>query len=276
MTNDWVPPRPINTSKPSSARIYDHLLGGKDNYAVDREAAEQMLKVFPQAREIAQANRRFLVRAVRYCAEQGIDQFVDIGTGFPTSPNVPEVAREIRPEARVVGVDNDPVVLSHHRALVTNDIGMATIEGDVRDPLRIIINPELNMVIDLNRPVAVLLVAILHFVRDEESPATVINRLMQHTAPGSYLVISSGTSDGSSDELLALAGKIYQNATAPVTFRPESQIRSWFDPFHLVAPGLVDVRDWRPDSEEPRTSQRIVGGVAYQTGWIDSYEKLSG
>ncbi|MGH3329274.1 MAG: SAM-dependent methyltransferase [Streptomycetales bacterium] len=261
--------RVIDTTKPSAARMYDYFLGGKDNYAVDREAAEQVLEVFPQARQLALANRRFLVRAVRYCAERGIDQFIDIGTGIPTLPNVPDVARKIQPHARVVGVDNDPIVLSHHRALIATDSGVGTVEGDVRRPDEVLGHPDLTTLIDLNRPVAVLLVALLHFVPDEDDPAGIVRGLAQHTAPGSYLVITAATSTDAPAATVKGVETVYQDATAPVIFRPEQQIRTWFHPFHLVAPGLVDVQGWRPDATERPTRLRIVGGVAYQKSWIE-------
>ncbi|MGH3329243.1 MAG: SAM-dependent methyltransferase [Streptomycetales bacterium] len=164
-------PRRIDTCRPSTARMYDYWLGGKDNYLVDRGAAAKVQEVFPDVRRLAWANRAFLVRAVRYLAEQGVDQFIDIGTGLPTPPNVPEIAREINPGARAVGVDNDPIVLAHNRALVAVDDGILTVDGDVRHPGQILADPELNALIDLDRPVAVLLVAILHFVTDDEDPA---------------------------------------------------------------------------------------------------------
>ncbi len=221
------------------------------------------------------ANRQFLVRTVRYCAEQGIDQFVDIGTGLPTPPNVPEVARAMHPKARVVGVDNDPTVLVHNRALVAVDENTATIEGDVRDPDQILDNPELRALIDLDRPVAVLLVAVLHFVRDEEDPARIVARIAERLAPGSSVVFSVGTSTGIPTEALAQAEKIYRRATAPVIVRPEEQILSWFDPLRLVEPEMVNIVDWRPHLQEwlpspgplvwppdLRTSIRNVGGVA--------------
>ncbi|MGH3326774.1 MAG: SAM-dependent methyltransferase [Streptomycetales bacterium] len=275
MSTDSPPGRRIDTTKPSPARIYDYGLGGKNNYAVDREAAEQGLKVFPEGRQLALANRQFLVRAVRYLAEQGIDQFIDIGTGLPTPPNVPQVAREINPRARVVGVDNDPTVLVHNRALVAVDDGVTTVDGDVRDPDQILDDPELRALIDLDRPVAVLLVALLHFVQDEEDPAGIVARLAERIVPGSYVVISATTSTGAPAEVLDKFEQIYRKSTSPVVIRPEGQIRSWFDPLDLVDPGMVDIVDWRPALQELppspgplvwpqdlRTSIRIVGGVA--------------
>ncbi|MGH3327730.1 MAG: SAM-dependent methyltransferase [Streptomycetales bacterium] len=266
MTGEGPLTRRIDTSRPSTARMYDYWLGGKDNYAVDREAADEVQEVFPQIRHLALANRRFLVRAVRYCAGQGVDQFIDIGTGLPTYPNVPDVARKINPGARAVGVDNDPVVLVHNRALVAVDEGILAVEGDVRDPDRILADPELNRLIDLQRPVAVLLVAILHFVRDEEDPAGIVAHFAERMAPGSYVVIAAATSTGASEETLAQIQSIYARATSPAVFRPEHEIRTWFDPLRLVHPGLVDVQRWRPEACEQGTRVRILGGVAHKPG----------
>ncbi|MGH3344452.1 MAG: SAM-dependent methyltransferase [Carbonactinosporaceae bacterium] len=274
MNPEWTPPRAINTSKPSPARIYDYILGGKDNYEVDRAAAGTLLAAFPGMKPTLVANRKFLVRAVRYVAEQGIDQFIDIGAGIPTSPNVPEVARAINPQTSVVGVDNDPLVLAHNRALVTVDAGTDTIEGDVRNPHQIFADIQQTKLIDLNRPVAVLLVAILHFVRDEDDPARIIRKLMQHTAPGSYLIVSVATSDGTAPEVVEQLEKVYENATEPLRIRSEREILPWFGSFTFVDPGLVDVHSWRPDTAESKSKHAVGGlaGVALQTDWVDEYE----
>ncbi|MGH3344393.1 MAG: SAM-dependent methyltransferase [Carbonactinosporaceae bacterium] len=275
MSAERSPERRVDTSRPSPARIYDYALGGKDNYAVDREAAQKVREVFPEAFHVPLANRLFLVRAVRYCAEQGIDQFIDIGTGLPTPPNVPEIARKVHPHARVVGVDNDPIVLNHNRALVAVGEGLTTIEGDVRDPDQILDNPELRALIDLDRPVVVLLVAILHFIRDEADPGGIVARLAERIRPGSYVAISTTTSTGAPAELLDRIEQVYANATARMIPRPEEQIHTWFDPLSLVEPGVVDLVDWRPQLQEwvpspgplmwpqdLRTDFRMVGGVA--------------
>ncbi|MGH3342550.1 MAG: SAM-dependent methyltransferase [Carbonactinosporaceae bacterium] len=264
MGADWSLTRPTDTNTPSTARIYDYLLGGTDNYEVDREAAKRALEAMPQLRDIMRANRRFMVRAVRYVAGQGIDQFIDIGTGLPTSPSVPEVARAITPHARVVGVDHDPIVLTRHRGLVAVDSGITTIEGDVRHPDRIFADIEHSKLIDLDRPVAVLLMAVMHFVTDDEDPAGIIRALMEHTAPGSYLVVSVAASEGSHPLAVEGLEQVYQGVSAPLTMRPKEHIRAWFDPFHLVEPGLVDIRDWRPDGAEPRFSELPLGCVAYR------------
>jgi S-adenosyl methyltransferase len=157
-------------SVPNPSRMYDYLLGGKDNFPADREAANRVIAAYPEARALARANRRFLTRAVWFLAEHGISQYIDLGTGLPTSPNVHQVARQVRPDARVVYVDNDPVVTCHGQALCATNDGVAVIDGDIRDPRSILADPELTAVIDFAEPVAILCVAVLHFIRDEENP----------------------------------------------------------------------------------------------------------
>ncbi|MGH3329273.1 MAG: SAM-dependent methyltransferase [Streptomycetales bacterium] len=251
MSTEWDPARSIDTSKASHARIYDYFLGGKDNYAVDRKAAEQILKVSPEARQLAVANRQFVVRAVRYLAERGVDQFIDIGAGLPTAPDVSEVAREIHPQARVVSVDNDPIVLVHNRALVTIDEGLATINGDVRDPDQILDNPELAALIDFDRPVAVLLVAVLHFVADEDDPAGVVARIVERLARGSFVVIAAATTTGVAVETFKGVAQAFRNSTTkPAVARSADEIESWFNGLRLVEPGVVDIVDWRPQLQE--------------------------
>ncbi|MGH3342668.1 MAG: SAM-dependent methyltransferase [Carbonactinosporaceae bacterium] len=275
MSADGPPGPRIDTTKPSPARMYDYWLGGKDNLAVDREAGDKVEAANPEVRQLVVANRQFLVRAVRFLAEEGIDQFIDIGTGLPTSPNVPEVARAVHPQARVVGVDNDPIVIVHSRALVSVNEGLTTIEGDLREPDQILDNPELRALIDLDRPVAVLVSAVLHFIRDEEDPAGIVARIAEHLAPGSYVMISSVTSTGIPSEILERIEQVYRRSTSPAVARPEDQILAWFDRLNMVDPGVVDVVDWRPYLQEflpapgllvwpqdLRTTYRIVGGVA--------------
>ncbi len=160
----WQVSAGIDTSTPNHARVYDYVLGGKDNFAVDREAAKKVLAVAPDTRRLARANRAFLVRTVRFVAESGIRQFIDLGTGIPTSPNVHQVARGVDASARVVYVDNDPIVVEHNHALLASDEGVVTIEADIRRPAEILGNPELEMLIDFDEPVAVLMVAVLHLV----------------------------------------------------------------------------------------------------------------
>jgi SAM-dependent methyltransferase len=251
---DWLPPE-INTDVAHPARVYDYWLGGKDNFPADRALAEHIMQAIPTMRAMAQANRAFLVRAVRYLAgEAGIRQFLDIGTGIPTSPNVHEVAQAVAPDGRVVYVDNDPIVLAHARALLTSqDVGeTAFILGDLRQPRAIVDHPTLGATLDLTEPVALLLVAVLMYFRDGEDPnpygmvATLLDRLPS----GSYLAVSHPTADFDPQ---AMAGAVAAAEQAGVTLVPRSraETEAFFAGLELVEPGVVPVLAWRPDDQPP-------------------------
>ncbi|GLX06652.1 SAM-dependent methyltransferase [Microbispora sp. NBRC 16548] len=229
---------------PNVARMYDYFLGGKENFEVDRECAEALIARVPQTREIARANRAFLGRAVRFLgSEAGIDQFLDIGAGLPTQNNVHEVAQRLNPSARVVYVDNDEIVLTHARAILATDKRTRVIVGDVRQPDGILTHSDMCTLLDLSQPIAVLLVAVLHFIPDHEDPYGAIRRLVEAMAPGSYLVISHV-------ELrphLERGAKEYERANAPAVLRSVKEIARFFEGLDLVPPGLVNVRRWRPD-----------------------------
>lgn len=254
---DWQP-RGVDNTTPSTARMYDYYLGGKDNYPVDREAADKVVAEHPQQRQLARNNRAFLVRAVRSIAQDGIAQFVDVGTGIPTSPSVHEVAREVHPGARVVYVDNDPVVLAHNRALLNPDDGVTTIDGDMRDPEGILGNRELQHLIDFDHPVGVLFVSVFHFVPGDE-PQRIVSRFRDAMAPGSYLAASVGTSEGLSEEDIARISGGYSSAAVSTIARPREQIEELFAGSDLLEPGLVDVSQWR--AAEPQTHVKILAGV---------------
>jgi hypothetical protein len=239
-------PVDIDPTVPSPARMYDYYLGGKDNYAADREAAEQALSAVPHGRQIALANRKFLARAVVLMADHGIRQFIDLGTGIPTSPNVHELARSVQPAARVLYVDNDPVVTAHNRALLAKDGGIVAIDGDIRDPHGILASPERQQLIDLHQPVGILFVAVLHFVTDADDPYGVVETFKQAMAKGSFLALSHIVSDGTGPEVIAGVQEVYAKASAPAVFRTEAEIRRFFEGFDLERPGLVDVADWFP------------------------------
>lgn len=245
-------------SKPSPARMYDYYLGGKDNYDVDREAAEQVIAQHPQQRQLALNNRAFLVRAVECLTEAGITQFIDIGTGIPTSPNVHEVARQTYPDARVVYVDDDPIVLAHNRALLETDDKVTTIEGDMRNPRGVLTSPELNHLIDFTEPVAVMLVSVLHFVPRGET-AHIVSTFRNAMVAGSYLAASMGTSEGLTQEELNAIHGAYANATGSSTFRSRQEIEELFAGLDLLQPGLADVSQWR--ANEPETHIKILAGV---------------
>ena len=252
----------IDTSIAHPARIYDYLLGGKDNFPADRAAAERVLATVPKAREMARANRAFLQRTVRFLAgEAGIRQFLDIGTGIPTQGNVHEVARQVAPDARVVYVDNDRVVHAHANALLAGDQTIAVL-ADLRAPDAILGDPQVRQLIDFDRPVALLLVAILHFIRDEEDPPEIVARFHAAMAPGSYLVISHATGDFD-PVAAAAAAQAYDKAAAPMVLRSHPEVARLFDGFALVDPGLVQVSHWRPDPGDAASHQQVwaYGGI---------------
>lgn len=245
---------------PSAARMYDYFLGGKDNFAADREAAERVIAAYPEAPKVARANRRFVTRAVWHLAEHGIRQYVDLGSGLPTSPNVHEIARQVRPDARVVYVDNDPVVTSHYKARCAGK-DVAVIDGDIRFPQEILTDRGFADLIDFSMPVAFLCAAVLHFIRDEDSPNDIVAALRWRMAPGSYLVISHAAADDASEDVLSAIGDVYDEATVPAVPRSSVDIQAFFDDLELVEPGLVDASQWRSDMREKATKVRLLAGV---------------
>lgn len=256
--------------------MYDYFLGGKDHFEADRKAAEKVIAAYPETRTVARANRRFLTRAVWYLAEHGIGQYVDLGSGMPTSPTVHEIARQVRPEARVVYVDNDPVVASHCRFVCDGDRGLGFIEGDIRAPQDILTELQLSGTIDLSKPVAFLFAAVLHFVPDKDEPKGIVSAFRWRMAPGSYLVISHGAADNASRNVLSKIADVYQGATAPAVPRTAREIREFFSGLDLVEPGLVDVARWRSDMKEKATKIRLLAGVGRKPGnlpmaWPDDH-----
>jgi O-methyltransferase involved in polyketide biosynthesis len=245
-------PEGVDASRPSIARIYDYLLYGKDNFTVDRAAAEKLMESRLDPRRMALANRGFLVRAVRFLARQGIAQYLDLGSGLPTSPSVHEVARDSVPGARVVYVDHDPIVVAHNDALLATRDGVITIRGDVRDPDAVLGHPALAACLDFTQPVAVLLMSVLHFISHDEGAPRIIARFRERMAPGSYLALSVGTSDGADPEMLAEATHTYAGARMPFTLRSRAQIMELLDGFELVEPGLVSLPQWRPEFNTDR------------------------
>jgi hypothetical protein len=242
---DWVPPA-IDPSKPSVARMYDYLLGGKDNFAVDRQAAEEVEKAAPDARLVALANREFLIDAVQTMAGAGIRQFIDLGTGIPTSPNVHEVARRFDPDARVVYVDHDPIVLVHSRALLAKHEGVLAVHHDLRQPTTILDDPQVRDLIDLSQPVGLLFVAVLHFVRQDIAPE-ILAQYRKMLVHGSYTAISAACREDLDPALVRRLETIYADTNAPIVFRTRAQVEQLFDGFEPVEPGLVRLATWRED-----------------------------
>jgi S-adenosyl methyltransferase len=244
---------PFDTTVAHQARVYDYLLGGKDNYAADRAVAEATLKVNPDLAPSAHANRAFLGRAIRYLAEEaGIRQFLDIGTGIPTAGNTHQVAQAIAPESRVVYVDYDPIVLAHARALLTSHQAGATeyIDSDLRDTQTIL--DQAARLLDFSKPVAVTLISILHAIPDDDDPYAIVARLLDAVPSGSYLAISHMGSDLMASEALQEMNEVWKRQSQQqYTPRNRDQMARFFDGTDLVEPGLVRVEEWRP---QPGTS----------------------
>ncbi|GIH82433.1 SAM-dependent methyltransferase [Planobispora rosea] len=250
---------------PNVARMYDYYLGGKDNFPADREAAEQALAVVPEIRHSVRSNRAFLGRAVEFLVEQGIDQFIDIGAGLPTQNNVHQVASG----ARVVYVDNDPTVLVHGRAILGKNRNVSIVTGDLRRPREILDHPDLRAAIDFERPVAILLLAILHFIPDADGPADIIAELRSAMAPGSYLAMSHVVTDARPEAADGVT-KAYNRASSPFVPRTSKEVIRLFDGFDLVDPGIVNLPEWRPRPGDAVPYRNIgdyfLGGVGLVTG----------
>jgi len=248
---EWPPM--VDTTVAHPARRYDYWLGGKDNFAADRESGDAIAAAFPTVRTAVIENRRFVRRAVAFLAgHAGIQQFLDIGTGIPTSPNVHEIAQAIAPASRVVYVDNDPIVLAHARALLTSSPEGATayIYADLRDPGKILTDPRLRDTLDFSRPVALMLAAILHFIPDGADPYGIVARLAGALPEGSYLVLSHATNDFLTPQEVA---EIVAGRYGPFYARSEAEFARFFEGFELVPPGIVSVAQWRADAEpQPR------------------------
>jgi hypothetical protein len=258
-----VPPK-IDTSTANVARMYDYYLGGKDNFEADRVAAEQVLVQMPGQRQSALENRRFLRRAVGFLtAEAGIDQFLDIGVGLPTQGAVHEVAHEINPRSRVAYVDYDPVVVAHGNALLATPDQSVVVAEDIRRPRELLANPVIRGQLDFDRPVAVLVLAIFHFVPDEDDPAAICACLREALAPGSYLVLTHVCRELLPDKAAAARAKdVYQAAGQPIEARSSDDIRGLFGDFELVEPGLVPKHAWRSGAAADDPSDISLGGVA--------------
>jgi hypothetical protein len=261
-------PLGIDLSRPHPARVYDYALGGKNHFAADREIAEKVFASWPSVRTVARENRAFLGRAVRYLArEAGIRQFLDIGTGLPTVDNVHEVAQSVAPSARIVYVDNDPLVLAHARALLTSapEGRTAYIHADLRDPGAILSDPATREVLDFSQPIALMLVAIMHFIPDEEKPAEIIATLLDALPPGSYLAASHATAEHNPDGP-TVGQDAYRETGIPFQLRDSDEFaRLAFPGLELVPPGVVLVSEWRPEDTGPRPKPSEVncyGGVA--------------
>jgi hypothetical protein len=253
----------FDTSVAHIARVYDYLLGGKDNYEADRKAGDAAIEAYPHTVSSVRANRAFLTRVVRFLAgEAGIRQFLDIGTGIPTAGNTHEVAQSVAPEARVLYVDYDPIVLAHARALMTSHPAGATdyLDADLRDTAKIL--DRAAATVDFTRPVALMLIGILHFIDDAEQPYDIVSRLLSALPPGSYLVISHMASDISAAQVAEAKARLDQMMYQQGYYRTQAEVVRFFDALDLVEPGVVPIQKWRPDSEtEANRAAVLWGGV---------------
>ncbi|GLW12951.1 hypothetical protein Misp01_80790 [Microtetraspora sp. NBRC 13810] len=255
----------VNTSVPNIARINDYLLGGKDNFAADREAAEKLLAIAPEVRDIAREGQEFRRRVVRHLVGEGVTQFVTMGPGLPNRSNVHEIAQSLAPESRVVYVESDTIVLSHARALLATDPRTKVVEGGVMRPAELLADPAVRGLIDLDRPFAVMLLGVLQYIPDEDGPDKAVAHLRDALPEGGHLVISHVAFDAR-PELAQPIADLYRailNRGGDAT-RTRPQIQQFFDGLEMVEPGLVYVRDWRPDVPPHERAEKtwMVGGVA--------------
>jgi S-adenosyl methyltransferase len=260
---DWVP-EGIDMTVPNAARMYDYALGGYHNFAIDREFVERAERAIPGASLVAHANRAFLGRAVRWLAGAGIRQFLDIGSGIPTLGNVHEVAEQAAPGSRVVYVDIDPVAVAHSRAILAGHPTVRVLEADVRHPADIIGHPEVTELLDFSEPVAVLLLAVLHFVPDADDPGSIVAQLRDGMVRGSHVVLSHGSPVPALEGELDSLQQLYQRTPTPLHLRTREQIARLLAGFDLVKPGIVPITDWHPDlqdgEEEPQPGMLAAVG----------------
>jgi hypothetical protein len=252
----------VDVSVASSARVYDCLLGGKDNYEADRKLAAQLTQLMPDLPIMFRAQRDLMGRIVRRLGQDhGVRQFLDIGTGIPTSPNVHEIAQTIDATSRVVYVDNDPMVMAHARALMRGTAEGRTcfLAGDVRDPEGILDHPDLGRTLDTTKPIGVLLIGIVHHIRDEEHPYDVVRRIADWLPAGSYIAISTPSADFDPDKMNALA-RIGERSGLPVVPRSRTELAAFFDGLELLPPGVVPLLAWQPDTE-PEDVNAVHGWV---------------
>lgn len=262
---------------PNVARIYDYYLGGRENFQVDRTAAEELARIAPGANDAARDNRAFMHRVVRFLADQGISQFLDIGSGMPGMPGMPgatsvlDVARRVNPDARVAYVDYDPVVVSHGLALLAKPDQAIMVRADLRDPEMLVGHPSIRGHLDFRQPIGVLLLAVMHFVSDHDDPAGITAILRDALAPGSYLAIGHVTRDHLPRAMVSSGIAMFARTSASIWPRTMSHIRRLFDGLDLVDPGLVPLHIWRPDLDEPpaREITFLLGGVARKHSSLD-------
>jgi hypothetical protein len=244
---DWAP-ETIDIERPSAARMYDYFLGGSHNFAIDREAARQVIAAMPEVPLRAQANRAFLRRSVRFLVDAGVRQFLDIGSGIPTVGNVHEIAQQAAPESRVVYVDRDPVAVAHSQELLAGDDRASVVQADLRDPAPITDHPTVRGLLDFDQPIGLLIVAVLHFMPDEYRPYRAVATIRDALPAGSYLALSHANVESVSAGQQVAGQQVYQRSDSTFVSRGTAEVARFFDGFTLVEPGLVWVPLWRPDS----------------------------
>lgn len=247
---NWAP-GDIDLERPSVARVYDYWLGGAHNFAVDRAVAQKTLETMPDLRNVVLNHRAFLRRAVRYLLGQGVRQFLDLGSGIPTVGNVHEIAQAADPDAKVVYVDLDPVAVAHSRSLLNGNDRVRVLQADVREPASVLTSPEVVGLLDFDEPIAVLMIALLHFVSDEDKPGVVISSFRDRLAPGSFLAVShAGYELAEETPEFREARKVYDQGVMRMTFRNKAELTRLFDGFELVEPGVVRLPAWHPESPD--------------------------
>jgi O-methyltransferase involved in polyketide biosynthesis len=259
----------VDVDRPSSARIYDYFLGGAHNFEVDRKAADELAQVHPAIARAMRANRSYLRRAVSYLAEAGIDQFLDLGSGIPTVGNVHEIAQRINPQAKVVYVDIEPIAVTHSNTILAGNERAVAVLADLCDPAAVLADPDVQALLDLSRPVALICAGVLQYISDEENPAGVIAGYRDRLAPGSYVAMSHPSMDDLTPERSAGATavtSVYERTPTPFTFRTQETFESYFSGFDLVEPGVVRLWRWGavPDEVENDLEGQVSGlaGVA--------------
>ncbi|SRR6266498_315946 len=262
--SDWVPDE-VLLDRPNVARMWDYFLGGGHNFAIDRQAAEQAIGLYPDLPLVAQVTRAFLGRAVRFALSQGVDQFLDIGSGIPTANSVHEIAQRITPGARVAYVDIDPVAVAHSKAILGATANTIAVRADARRPHEIVQHPEVRAALDWDRPIAALAIALLHFVPDDEEAASILRVVRDAMPSGSYFALTHATADAVDRARADEGEQLYSRTSAQLHFRTREQVAGLFEGFELVEPGLVLLPVWRPETDhdllldQPERSANYAG-----------------
>ncbi|MFE9396631.1 SAM-dependent methyltransferase [Streptomyces flavidovirens] len=259
----WAP-QGIDLTVPSVSRIYDFYLGGSHNFEADREAARKAMEFMPGLPKIMQANRAFMRRAVRFASDEGITQFLDIGSGIPTFGNVHEVAQAANPEARVAYVDHDPVAVAHSRAVLAGNDRAGIAAADLRKPHDILSSPVVGGLIDFDRPVALLLVAVLHFIEDADDPRCAVDTLRDALAPGSLVILTHASYEGVPlpEERVGGTVEVYKSIKNPLVMRTREEVARFFEGYEMVEPGLVPLAEWRPETPLSQEDPFAFSGFA--------------